>query len=180
MNGLSHKPIDIRGAIWTALDSFSHNEPWWSGSIVRALDEAQRGLAFQWARRCVRKLLPLLASEKTIELLADLDRLDLLTNQSPSSTAIGEMASQIWYREDRDNAQTAVSKLYEAFAIHLAAPDRTSIPALAAPLDVLLSGDRSNVRSDRAVEFRDMAIAEFLEVANEFNNNGIEWLTPPC
>lgn len=147
-----------------AIDSCNRGELGWINPVVLALDARQHGSAIRWLVICVRQLLVRSSSLKAAELLADVDRLERLIDDPPPATKFCEIGHEIWYRPDRDPAQTAVAKLYEAGAAQLNAKDRRYLFFMGAPIDNLIFEFDDRSWNDRAVELRDIVIREFVEM----------------
>jgi hypothetical protein len=102
----------IASEIHDACQEFGRGSLHWCTDLAHRLDDQKIGLAYQWMKRCVRRLLPMQCSENELELTADLESLDDFERSCPTFAAITARAREIWHRPNRDAAQVAVSKLY--------------------------------------------------------------------
>lgn len=119
---------------------YAERLPWWNLGLIRDLEKRSPGLGYEWAELCVRKLLPDIETEHQAELLADLDDLTRLRSSSARPEDFKRRANEIWYRPNRDLAQSAVSKLYgTAAALHQPEIGK-SLMDLAAPVYLLVEG----------------------------------------
>jgi len=147
--------------------AFHEGKGWWCTPIINALDEAQHGLAFLWVKRCVRRLLRVIDSPKAETLLLDLDILEKMARDPPSREKLIEMAREIWYRPDRDPAQTAVANLYGAFADQL---ERRSRPvhaiSMSSPINNFLFDWQTNAPNEANLE---IVMTELRGLAGENN-----------
>ena len=102
----------IGADVHDACEEFDRGSRHWCTGLSNRLDDRKLGLAYQWMKRCVRQLLPMQHSKNEAQLLVDLESLDDFERSCPAHAAIVARAREIWYRPNRDTAQTAVSKLY--------------------------------------------------------------------
>src|SRR5262249_19516245 len=93
---------------------YAEQQPWWHHGLIRDLEERSDGVGYEWVDRCVRVLLPDIETENKPELLADLDDLSQYRSRPASLEEFKQKSLEIWYRPNRDRAQSAVSKLYAA------------------------------------------------------------------
>ena len=112
--------------------------PWWNLSLIRDLEQRSDGLGYEWDERCVRKLLPDIETAKKAELLADLDDLGRFRSRPASLDEFFQRAREIWYRPNRDLAQTAVSNLYYVAGSHHHPEINKSLMNLGAPVYLLI------------------------------------------
>jgi len=99
-------------------------------------------------------------SPHAVELLADLERLDGLISKPPSPADIRNIGRSIWYRSNRDSAQTAVAKLYEAWGEYLSGINRFTWSKEAPIAILILDGDDYAI-SDHVIAHLEIVIAEF-------------------
>lgn len=154
------KPDDdsIEPLVAAANEAFNRNDPMWCAQLAIHLDKRRHGLAYLWIARSVRILLERMEPPLKQDLLADLDRLEVLRTRPLPSKDLVDTAELIWYRYGGDPCHKAVSKLFGALdsVLH---PAQCYVLSITAPLNNLLYGGASGWHSD-AVVFRDLAIDE--------------------
>src|SRR4051812_33175563 len=91
---------------------YAERVPWWSLGLIHDLEGRCDGLGYEWVERCVRTLLPDIESGNKAELLADLNALSRYRSRPASPEEFSRKSREIWYRPNRDRAQTALSHLY--------------------------------------------------------------------
>lgn len=159
------KPDDdqIEPLIAAAIEAFNRNDPMWCAQLVIWMDKRRHGLAYQWISCSVRILIERMEPPLKPDLLADLDRLELLRTRPPPSKDLIDTAETIWYRYGGEPCHKAVSKLFGALDCVLH-PAQCYVLNLTAPLNCLLYDQALGWHSN-AVVFRDLAIDELRRVA---------------
>jgi hypothetical protein len=91
---------------------FTDGDAFWASGLAHKLDDTRLGLAYDWVRRCTTVLLPLQSSPNEAQLTVDLENVESFEASWPTQAQISERSREIWFRPNRDVAQTAVSHLY--------------------------------------------------------------------
>src|SRR5262245_16502619 len=93
---------------------FDAGDSYWAAVLWGGLRLKDEPLAYEWVESCVRKLLSVVTTENKRELVADLNVLSYLRGRGAGQAEFCDLSQQIWYRSNRDQAQTAMSKLFWA------------------------------------------------------------------
>ena len=87
----------------------------WCYALVRELQKKHYNLAVQWASNCIQSYLLEFKPSRYIE-LNDYVQQALDSQKVLTGSQYHEISLKIWYMMDRDDAQTAVSRLWWAIA----------------------------------------------------------------
>jgi hypothetical protein len=111
----------------------------WCVLLTKALESKGPGLAMQWLIDCTQALIEQHPTSYRERLLGNIESLKCEEMKTKTLEQIGESAVAIWYHPPgRDDAQTAVSKLYESYWIHRFHSHRLFIPTFTSPVHVLI------------------------------------------
>lgn len=103
-----------------ARQNFEADNPFWTFPLARTLETHQKGLALEWALRCVAQLLPESGTSNLTQLQNDLDNLVAWAHNQPiTAVYYPELMREIWYRPGGyDPARIAMSKLYATYEFY--------------------------------------------------------------
>lgn len=93
---------------------FEDGDYQWKNALAFDLHQRDPRLTAQWAILCAERLLAFRFPDRLPELQDDLDTARLRLDSSTLSADPEKMEYEIWYRPNRDPAQTAISKLFAA------------------------------------------------------------------
>ena len=93
---------------------FDDDDWQWKNALAFGLHQQDPRLVAQWAILCAERLLAIRFPTRLPTLQNDLQNAKARLQSFPDSEAPEQLEYEIWYRPDRDAAQTAISKLFTA------------------------------------------------------------------
>src|SRR5262245_50897361 len=136
---------------------FDRGEPWWPAPLLRALMQRRPDLGAMWVVCCARKLLPRIETPKQAELMADLAEFQRIRERLAPDEEFHRRAEEMWYRPNRDAAQTALSRL--CWALGGDEQSRPSAVELRRALSVLIGS------SPRPRTHMELCLAEYQQLS---------------
>lgn len=124
---------------------FAAVESWWPQVALVSLVQGEPSLGYEWAERCVRRLLPRVETPIRQQLLADLNVLREMRMRGASQDEFWRWSEEIWYRQPgRHITQTALSKLVWAAGCETGErPELWQLNA-SAPVSLLVENSRDS------------------------------------
>ncbi len=128
----------------------------WCSPLTKVLEAKQQGTAMKWLIAATRTLLESNPSPNRDRLLEDIAFLECGACSEMTLEELDELCREIWYRNPvRDDAQTAVSKLCDSYAIYRFAPHRVLFPTFQSPIDILIFRFGPNEWNEETVSRRE-------------------------
>jgi hypothetical protein len=138
---MSNESNDVEQAIAESLRFCLHERDQirWCVPLTMVLELKRQGLAMKWLISATRTLLESNPSPHRHRLLEDIAFLESGACSEMTHEELAELCREIWDRKPcRDDAQTAISKLFDSYATFRFAPHRVLFPIFQTPVDVLI------------------------------------------
>ncbi|MFO0969060.1 MAG: hypothetical protein U0793_26195 [Gemmataceae bacterium] len=114
----------------------------WPAPLVKSLRERSDSVALDWAFRCIRRLLDLSETPHRNQIKADLEMLESWRLTLPESESLQRKSEEIWYRPNRDDAQTALAHFCWDLARSLFPTSEEDVRWLYPTISLLTGSDR--------------------------------------
>jgi hypothetical protein len=120
--------------------------PLWPLPLIDDLDSRRRGDAITWAIAVVESQLSRFGSPESLSTRQEwIAGLRLSTTADPASEDLDRISREIWYdKGTRDEAQTAIARLYDALACYSRGDDAGYRKSLAMAVMVIASDERGS------------------------------------